>query len=115
MVDLQTGTSEDILMLYRSCIRDISRPQWSHNGRYLAFVAEDGRSPGEVYTVDVATRAVFRLTDLQQTSNGLFSTPTWSPDDTFLATAYNLYERVHMSRVIVVSTDTTKGMPVHCS
>ena len=63
-----------------------SAPAWSPDGRLIAFASnrEDGRD--EIYTVDVASRAITRITR-SPAPYGRSTAPNWSPDGSRLAFA----------------------------
>lgn len=55
-------------------------PDWSPKGDKIAFTARDDRAVFDLFTVEVATGAITRLTQNQ----GNNEEPTWSPDGRFI-------------------------------
>ena len=56
-------------------------PDWNPRGNLIAFTARDERAVFDIFTVDVRTGAVTRLTQNQ----GNNEEPSWSPDGRFMA------------------------------
>ncbi|NDJ84574.1 MAG: hypothetical protein GYB66_01685, partial [Chloroflexi bacterium] len=79
------------------------RQPWSPDGRTIAFTSKrDG--PWELYTMDVVTRQITRLT----TSQDFVGAPTWSPDGTFLAyEGYN--QETQNLDIYIVAVDRSQG------
>ncbi len=55
-------------------------PDWSPDGTLIAFTGRDSRNRFDIFTVDVATSYVERLTQDQ----GDNEEPTWSPDGQYI-------------------------------
>jgi WD40 repeat protein len=58
----------------------ITQPEWSPNGRYLAFVAATDGPSGDLYVFDIQTNTVNRLTDGNNQVGHLW----WSPDGNWI-------------------------------
>jgi dipeptidyl aminopeptidase/acylaminoacyl peptidase len=58
----------------------MSAPQWSHNGRYIAFVGQHEGPTSDLYVYDVVENSISRLTDGPSHSYN----PVWSPDDAYI-------------------------------
>ncbi len=59
---------------------EMSFPQWSHDGKYIAFVGQQSGPSSDLYVYDVIAKTVSRLTD----GPGQSYNPVWSPDDEYI-------------------------------
>lgn len=66
--------------------RTVRSPKWSHNGKYIAFLAPGNTvKKDHIYIVDVTTRRVTPVPSPYTEHNR----PTWTPDDTAIISAVN--------------------------
>jgi Tol biopolymer transport system component/DNA-binding winged helix-turn-helix (wHTH) protein len=80
LADYEGGNRRQITDLKRT----VRFPKWSHNGKYIAFLAPDETGQGDhIYIVDVTTR---RVTPVPSPYTG-HNRPTWTPDDSAIISA----------------------------
>ncbi|MBW8772816.1 MAG: PD40 domain-containing protein, partial [Gemmatimonadetes bacterium] len=118
LYDLQTNTVVDLEHMDRG--RNVS-PQWSPDGKQLAFVS-DRNGVANIYLYDLAAKDIFQITDLFTGVQGI--TPTspvlsWAPEIDRLAFVY--YQKNEFDVYTVVNPrslrheayrDTTTGPPI---
>ena len=63
-------------------------PNWSPDGKLLAFASDRSGRKSEIHIMEVATRKVWQLTDTDGQSD-FVSGPDWSPDGTQIAYEYS--------------------------
>lgn len=76
LLDLAAGQERTLLDLER----DIVYPTWSPDGTRIAFMYVQDKDNWDVFTVEVATGAVFRVTS----DAAVDANPTWTPDGKIL-------------------------------
>jgi Tol biopolymer transport system component len=118
LLDLATGASSDLLPLDPPCFQDVANPQWSPDGRYLAFAAKPvsgRRQGGQIYILDMQTHAIFQATTFADTHADALAPPSWSPDSAFIATAFGEHNQWYNYQVAVVPATPADLEPVQCA
>lgn len=114
LLNLCTGSRRKLLDTRENCFRDISAPEWSSDGQYLAFAAGMQPLTGQIYLLNMRTNEIYQLTHLQEADARLLSPPTWSPDNSLLATTTQVSNNRALSQLAVIPTKTTSLAPVQC-
>lgn len=90
LLDLAMSTKMNLLESYGVCFKNIwGIPQWSHNEKDIAFISETGElSRGDIWNFNLPTKKVSRLTSLKTFSSSVLGKPSWSLDDSLIATSF---------------------------
>jgi Tol biopolymer transport system component len=116
VMQLATHTRKDILAAYGTCFAEITHPQWSHDGRYLAFIANLKRpANAQVLLIDTVSAQVFQLTQFNGAIVGAIGPPSWSPDDTQIATSFGTNSQQLLSKVLTIPVAPLLQSPVECT
>jgi Tol biopolymer transport system component len=116
MLNLHTGVSDDLLAQHQTCLSFVQDPQWSSDGRYLAFTAEQfAPASQQLYLFDMHTREVFQITQFTARDEGIVGGVAWSPDNTRLASAFDAYQREDSAQILVISLAKTPSVPINCT
>jgi len=110
-LELETQAGEDLLGAYETCFELVSSPNWSHDGKRIAFVAKKKQYDDDVlaaiWIVDIASKQVFRLTHIPRASVSDVGPPSWSPDDSLIATSFD-------DEILIVPASVSSS-PVSCN
>ena len=107
--------SESSLDTYNTCLADISHLQWSHDGQHLAFIATIKDSfQGQIFIADLATKKLFQLTKFQSAPADKIGSPSWSSDDSLIATSVDELKDQQGPHVVLVPVAPVLQSPMEC-
>ena len=99
------------LLRVNSTYYSVGNPNWSPDGKQIAFVLESGPAGGELYVYDWGTRVAGKLYDHPGWND---IDPTWSPDGRFVAFASGAVPQPYVTGAPVVHDiwvlDTATGV-----